>query len=374
MHITVTAPPEGRMAGPVAARVPMERIDDSRMLGLVEESTGEPLPVQVDSRGRLCWWQPALAPNQQRVYRQDTAGFLAGSRRVVVREHPEGGAEIYEDGKRVARFTQPPDADRPMLADVLSPSGHAVLASSAPSQQQHSLQPAGCFSGWPDVNGVDHWRTAADCGRQRLVRFSLCVSGPVFGRISAVIEWLDAAGTRQFTEQRVFTFYRGASDVRIIDLTHRIMCTDGDIHLGDVADGGWCAARLAGPLTPAGGGFVRNADEASGQPECHGASAMWCDATGQIDDRFVGLAIVDCPNNRNAPARWNVTENGLLSPNPFGSAAFNEHAAGAASVLRAGSVTMFRYRMLIHECSPTEQQLAGLCDCFYRSLDVQVTV
>jgi hypothetical protein len=193
--------------------------------------------------------------------------------------------------------------------------------------------------------------------------------------VSAVIEWLTPDGSRQFTEQRVFTFYRGAADVRIVDLTHRIMCTDGDVCIGDSVEGGWCVVRLAQPLAPVGGGFLRNAEGASGLAECHSAATLWCDATGQIEDRFVGLAIVDCPNNRHAPALWNVAKDGLLAPNPFASAAFDDNRTRtAAAVLRAGSVTMFRYRMLIHECSPTVPQLAGLCECFYRSLDVQVTM
>ncbi|HRX84967.1 MAG TPA: PmoA family protein [Phycisphaerae bacterium] len=382
MRISVQAPEDGRPAAPVAARIPLERLEDEHVIGLVDADSGRPVPVQVDSRGRFCWLQDAMQPGERREYRLQSRGFLADVPRVVVCERAEGDADILEGANRIAAYRSTTHAHRPFLSPITSPAGVGVTvdgvtvdgaASSAgidPCDHHHS-----CWNGWADVNGVDHWTDGARAGRQRHRRFTLSASGPVFGRLSALIDWLDTEGNPQFTEQRVYLVYAAIGGSRIIDITSRMIMAYGDVRFGDTSDGGLCAVRVAPALSRRGGGMLRNANGEQGEEDCRGSSATWCDCTGQIDDRFVGVTMFDCPSNLRYPTLWNVRDDGLMAANPFGVSSFcgeGEGDGGGARTFAWSEVAMFRYRLLIHDSAPSPEDLDRLADCFSRSLEIEI--
>lgn len=375
MRITLSGPAGGRCAAPVAARIPMQRIDDDRMMALVDEDTGRALPVQMDSRARLCWIEQDLIEGETRRYRVDSSGFLADVSRVVVREGDADVADILQEGQLVGCYQSLADAQRPFLCSVLSPAGHAVTvdaprgaAGACASAQHHS-----CWCGWKDVNGVDHWTDAPSSGRQRHRRFTLTSSGPVFGRVSALIDWLDPAGNLQFVEQRVFTIYTQIRGYRLIDVVSRFIMCAGPVTFGDTAEGGLCAVRVARELAPTGGGMLRNANREEGEEDCRGAAATWCDFTGQIDDRFVGVTMIDCPSNIKYPTLWNVSADGLLAANPFGLAGFlGDPKVASARTFESGSTEMFRYRLVVHDNSPTPEEIDRWSDSYSKSVEIVV--
>ncbi len=375
MRLTITGPEGGRPAAPVAARVPLERIDDERMMGLVDVDSGQAFPVQVDSRGRLCWHQEEMAEGEVRTYRLDPAGFLADVDRVVVRERRGNTADILQAGKLIARYNGSPDLPRPFISPILSPVGLEVTMDAGAGETLYGQSPHhhSCWAGWSDVSGVDHWTDGPNAGRQRHKRFTLSTSGPVFGRFSVLIAWLAPDGRQQFHEQRVFTIYAKRTGNRIIDIINRFVMSDGPVEFGDTCHGGMCALQVAPPLTPAGGGLLRNSSGGTGEAECWGAAARWCDVTGMIDGRAVGITVFDCPSNPRHPTLWNARDNGLLAANPFGLGSFlNQPEARRPKVLDADSVFMLRYRLVIHDSSPTPEQINCLCDSFSRPLDIVV--
>jgi len=383
MRITVLAPPEGRPPAPVAARIPMQRVDDERMMGLVDVDTGKPIPVQVDSRARLCWMQDALKPGEQRVYRLESAGFLADASRVVVCEQDDNSALVTQDGRLVAHYRSSETSHRPFLGSVHSPAGHEVTVDAGAKDgavRMHNLTEHhhSCWSGWGDVNGVDHWTDAPEAGRQRHRRFTLSSSGPVFGRVSALIDWVDSEGKPQFAEQRVYNIFAAANGYRLFDIISRFVMAYGPVTFGDTADGGLCAVRVASALSAAGGGMLRNANDDQGEEDCRGASAAWCDCTGQIDDRFVGVTMIDCASNLRYPTLWNVSADGLLAANPFGVASFMDQGAAqscggaGARSFEQNEVVMFRYRLIIHDNAPSPEELGRLAACFTQSLEIRV--
>ncbi len=375
MQITVTAPPTGRPAAPVAARIPMQRVDDEQLMGLVAVDTGKPIPVQVDSRGRLCWLEDALEPGESRRYKLRAPGFLADVPRVVICERGQE-AEIREGEQVIARYNGAVAAHRPFLSPVLSPAGHGVTVDVGEQAQAAAGECAhhhSCWNGWSDVNGVDHWTDADTAGRQCHRRFTLSSSGPVFGRVSALIDWLAPDGTPQLVEQRVFHVFAQMDGCRIVDITSRLVMAHGPVIFGDTADGGICAVRVVGALAPQGGGILRNANGDQGEEDCWGASAAWCDLTGQIDDRFVGITMIDCPSNVKYPTYWNVRNDGLMAANPFGVSSFMKEATGyGGRRFEKGEIVMFRYRLVVHDGSRSMEDIGRLCDCFSQALDIVV--
>jgi hypothetical protein len=58
------------------------------------------------------------------------------------------------------------------------------------------------------------------------------------------------------------------------------------------------------------------ASGAQGEKDCWGHRSPWCDYSGVIDGKTVGIAIFDDPSN--PPACWHVRNYGLMAANPFG--------------------------------------------------------
>lgn len=376
MHITVTGPVGGRAAAPIAARIPLHRIDDAGLMGLVDEDTGRLVPVQVDSRGRLCWLEGRLEAGEVRRYRLASEGFLAEVARVVVRELEGGTAEIVENGAPITGYCGLSDVLRPFLGPIRSPAGHVVTVDRSAGRvgpDNPAACPCSCWCGWGDVNGVDHWADGAGASRQRHHRFTLTVSGPVFGRVSALIDWLDPQGRRQLVEQRVFTVYSRSEGRRIIDVVSRLLMSDGPVTFGDTADGGTCAVCVAPALAPAGGGMLRNAGGEQGEEDCRGSAARWCDFTGQIGESFVGVSMFDFPGNPKYPTLWNVRDDGLMAANPFGLSGFlADPEISGARTFEAGTTVMFRYRLVVHDGALTPEEIDRMADCFAKSLEIGV--
>ncbi|HEY3245110.1 MAG TPA: PmoA family protein [Phycisphaerae bacterium] len=372
MRITIHAPEGGRPAAPVAIPLPLERLDRGRMIGLLNLDTSEAKPVQVDSRGDVCWWEDALADDEVRTYRLSGAGASADCQRVVVREFADS-AEIRQRDEPIATYRFGSELSRPYLDALATPRG-LVVTSAGPEGPvaEHLVEGnhRSCWVGWADVDGVDHWSDARAHGVQRHRRFGLCVSGPVFGRLGALIDWLDADGRLQFTEQRVFHFYSAPGPVRIIDVAVRFGAPltpllargegaiGGSTRFGDTPDGGMCAVRVARPLSVIGGGSVRNAHGETGQEGCWGSPANWCDYSGSVDGVPAGIALFDCPFNVRHPTHWLITESGIMAANPFGLAEFvHANDVQGGYVWHHNDVLMFRYRILVYDGRLTADQI-----------------
>ncbi len=352
MKIIVHGPEDGRPAAPVSIPIPHDRVDPARMIGLVNLETSEPKPLQVDSRGHFIWWEEPLEEDEIRTYRLHGAGALADSERVVINEFDDH-VTVTQSGERIATYRFGADLPRPYVEDLSTPRGVGLtrpVPAGAAAVDLPDPHHRGCWTGWADVNGVDHWHDGPGCGQQRHRRFGLCASGPVLGRIGAVIDWLDPGGRIQLTEQRLYTFYVSSGSIRIVDLVQRFGTNGASITFGDTPNGGLCALRVAPALSTAGGGRVSNSEGETGQAECWGSAARWCHYGGSLNGASVGAAVLDSPLNIRHPTHWLVTDSGLMAANPFGLAEFVHDAeAHGGRTWQHNDAVMFRYRLLLHD-------------------------
>ena len=139
-----------------------------------------------------------------------------------------------------------------------------------------------------------------------------------------------------------------------IDL-HASVCP---ITFGDTKEGSFgirindvINAEVAKKGKPAGKGKIQNADGKIGEKDCWGQKSAWCDYSGPIDGKEVGLAIFDDPKNP-YPACWHVRGYGLMAANPFGR---DKHAKfpgvkgnNELVRLKQGEHLHLRYGMLLH--------------------------
>lgn len=372
MKLTLFAPDGGRPAGPVASYLPLDRYDVARMLGLVNLETDCARPVQIDARGRLCWWEDAMADGETRHYHLADDHDLeeVTYHHVYLDTGPK--AHVYQNDRLLSTYHGSAELDRPFLYPLNAPDGSSATIDVAESSDDHPHHRS-CWTGWGDVNGVDHWSGAAGHGVQRHRRFATIISGPVFARIGAVIDWLDGSGNRQFVELRVFTFYGVRDGEAMIDAAIRFGLSEGDVRFGDTTKGGLLALRLAPSLSVDGGGEIVDAEGNLNEDGCWGNAADSCTCVGSLSGRPAGVTVMDHPSNSRHPTHWNARNYGLIAANPFGLAEFlhNTSLEGGRTWQRNDSL-MFRYRMILHSNKPATRDLKLQYSAFAKPVHVEL--
>jgi hypothetical protein len=111
-----------------------------------------------------------------------------------------------------------------------------------------------------------------------------------------------------------------------------------------------CSVRVAGTIKETAGGTMVNSNGQVGMKEAWGKKACWVDYSGKVDEKIVGLTIMDGPTNFRHPTTWHARDYGLLTANPFGLSYFTRDKKNNGSkTWKKGETVVWRYRLLLHE-------------------------
>jgi hypothetical protein len=199
-----------------------------------------------------------------------------------------------------------------------------------------------------DVNGTDNWSEEEGHGFTHHRNFYQLASGPVFGRFSSLSEWTDPAGAPLLTQNLTVTVWNMVS-VRIMDFEIRLSPVSGPVRFGDTKEGGMISVRVASSMDVPRGGKIENSYGGIQERETWGRSAHWCDYSGNVEGKHVGVAIMDHPDSFRHPTYWHVRNYGLFAANPFGLSDFTDGRREGSYTLEEGETMRFFYRLLLHE-------------------------
>jgi hypothetical protein len=167
-----------------------------------------------------------------------------------------------------------------------------------------------------NVAGVDFWAEGKGHGRIVCRQHGQPKTAGNHGSIVTLNEWQMTDGRKLLDETRTVHLYN-FGDTRLfvfdIDLHASVM----PITFGDTKEGSF-GVRINDRITEKSGhGKIENASGKTGMKNCWGQVSAWCDYSGVIDGKTVGLAILDDPKN-SFPACWHSRDYGLMAANPFG--------------------------------------------------------
>ncbi len=217
------------------------------------------------------------------------------------------------------------------------------------------------------VEGVDFWSENQGHGKIVCSKVDGVKTAKNHGQVTLHNEWQTAEGTRVLDETRVIHLYNfGETNLFIfeIDLS-AIVCP---ITFGDTKEGSF-GIRINDSITEKSGkGKLENADGKVTEKECWGQQSKWCDYSGPIKDRVVGLAILDDPRNK-YPACWHSRAYGLMAANPFGRAVSGFPAVKdlkEPARIAKGEHLHLRYGLLLHPGDAREGKVADYFDRFVK--------
>lgn len=333
---------------------------------LVDVARGVPVPFQVlpgaEESSVLHWIVDSAAAGQQKVYVLEATGpgpQVSG----VELTREDGQVRVDVGGEHLTNYLHGDPLPRACLYPLTGPFGDGVTRAypqeEAEGDSTDHVHHRSVWVAWGDVNGSDNWSEEEGHGRVVHREFEAVESGPVFGRIVARNDWMNAAGDRLMEDRTEYRFYNVPPSLRLIDLTVTFHAGEGDVRFGDTKEGGIISVRMATPLEGTKSGLIRNSYGGITEAETWGKRASWCDYSGTLEGHEVGIAVFDHPGNLRYPTWWHVRDYGLMTANPFGLSFFVDKSVDGSYVLEEGDDLTFRYRMLVHAGDAEEGAVAG---------------
>lgn len=325
-------------------------------VSFVDTRTGCAIPAQVMSRNKdiadICIIVDALPKGESREFEISCSSPTAN------------GVELLDDGKRVefriggklfTAYHYASDLPRPFLFPVIGPGGVNItrrfpMERDVPGETNDHKHHRSLWVAFGDLNGADGWSEEPGHAVTVHKAFLDKSSGPVFGRIKTLNYWLDSSGKKIMEEEREIIVYSVPDTARLIDLRVVFRATEGNVRFGDTKEGGIVSVRVATTMDGNKDGLITNSYGGVTEAETWGKRAHWCDYSGPVEGRIVGITIFDNPANFRYPTYWHVRDYGLMTANPFALSAYKKDPnLDGSYVLKAGEVFPFAYRIYIHE-------------------------
>ena len=221
------------------------------------------------------------------------------------------------------------------------------------------------------IKGIDFW--AEGHGKLVVTKVGEPRTGKGRASISTHNEWRMPDGTKILDEDRNLHFYDfGKARLIVFDIDlHASVCP---ITFGDTKEGAM-GVRVNDHIMAdkRGKGKIQNAQGKINESECWGQYSEWCDYSGPIDGKLVGVAILCDPKNPHQSA-WHTRGYGLHAANPFGRAGAKFPATKDRTDLvrlEKGEHIRFRYGVLVHEGDAATGNVAEYYQRFVNLRDEQ---
>lgn len=244
---------------------------------------------------------------------------------------------------------------RPYFAHVRAPGGVQVTRTHPPVEGKdptdHATYHPGIWMAFGDIAGSDYWRNKAAVVHEEFA--ATPTGGPAKGTFAVHNSYRaeDEAAKVICSEVCRYTFLVRLSGYLLIwDST---FSSDGSAFtFGDQEEMG-LGVRVATPITEKNGGLITNGNGLKTARKAWGESADWCDYSGAIGDKRVGITLMCDPANFR-PSWFHARDYGLLLANPFGRKAFRKGETSEI-VVKPGEKFRLRYGVLLH-ASPSDEK------------------
>ena len=354
-QIAVTEAGGIRGAAPVSVLLP--DAGSARSVRMVKSSGGLAVPCQLEATedGALLTWvaegieagacgrYEAVLSDAPAPRPEETVQLRTADERVDVRI----------DGELFTSYHFGAQWHRPYLHPLMGPYGDPVtrgfpMIEDVPGESRDHVWHRGLYSAYGDVNGVDNWTEGEGRGHTVHRRFEALASGPVYARAVALGDWTTPdRGRVLLGERREMRFYRLPVG-RLIDVDLALTAGEEDVLFGDTKEGGLISLRVAGSMEVGRGGRMENSLGGVNEGDLWGRRAAWCDYSGPVNGKTVGVAIFDHPQSFRHPTYWHARDYGLLTTNPFAVSTFEGGGPSGEYLLPAGESLLVRYRVYVH--------------------------
>jgi hypothetical protein len=272
-----------------------------------------------------------------------------------------GRVRITVAGKPMATYVySDPTITRPFFESLHAPGGVQVSRNNPPIEGKdpidHPTFHPGLWLAFGDLDGADSWRLKARVEHEAFVEEP---SGrPGEGTFAVRNRYLAADGKATICRETCrYSILVRPSGYLLISASE-FRSDDRHFAFGDQEEMGF-GVRVATPLIVKNGGRILNSHGLKDGKEVWGKPAAWCDFSGTIDGRHVGVTVMPDPYNFR-PSWFHARDYGLLVANPFGRKAMTKGEPSRVVVTR-GEPFQLGFAVLLHASDdPREPDLAAV--------------
>ncbi len=356
--LTVLAGEHDRAYSPVNVELPWS-YEQCASVKLVDAKTKEPLPAQVAKSANgiaLAFLIKNLKAGEKQVLTATASAAAPASPAVEVSDRAQDGrVDVKVGGKIFTSYHYASKWVRPFLYPMIGPFGAQVtrnwpIVGSVKGEHKDHHHHKSIWVAYGECDEVDNWSEEKGHGWQRHRDFLTLASGHVFGQIVAKNDWCADSGKKQFEEVRDMRFYALPGGQRLFEIGVTFTMTEKQVTFRDTKEGGLVSVRVASSMDVRNGGRIENGYGGTNEAETWGKKAPWCDYSGTVGGKHVGIAILDHDKNPRYPTEWHVRDYGLMTANCF---AWNhyrpEDGVKGDMTFKKGSVTHWKYRVYVHK-------------------------
>ncbi|MBC8871792.1 MAG: PmoA family protein [Planctomycetes bacterium] len=263
-----------------------------------------------------------------------------------------GSVIVTVDGQPIATYIYEDEKiPRPYFAHVKAPGGIQVTRNHPPvegvDRTDHDTMHPGIWMAFGDLDGADIWRNKARVIQEEFVKKS--TGGPGNGAFAVRRRYERADGTSICHEVcRLTLLVRPFGYLLQWDST---FSAGKEFYFGDQEEMG-LGMRVTTPISVQKGGRMIDAAGRRNEREIWGNTADWCDYSGTVDGRHIGMTLMCHPGNFR-PCWLHSRDYGFVAANPFGRRAFRKGKPSKVFV-KPGEQFRLRFGVLIH-ADPEDQ-------------------
>lgn len=261
---------------------------------------------------------------------------------------------ITHDSKPVAHFVfADTNILRPYFAYVHTPDGLQVTRNHPPiagvDPVDHPTMHPGIWLAFGNISGQDFWRNKATICHDKFIaspkttknQLTFATESTLIATNGNILGKLDSMFALNSTRDGYFISWKA-----------NFAPSTDDFTFGDQEEMGF-GIRVATPLSEKNGGSVKNSDSVSGAKNTWGKTAAWCDYSGVLSNRLVGITVLASPHNFR-PSWFHSRDYGLIVANPFGQKAFTKTGDPSSVPAKRGETFTLQFAAFIHS-SPTNE-------------------
>jgi hypothetical protein len=254
---------------------------------------------------------------------------------------------IRIDGRPFATYvTRDEKILRPYFTALYEPGGVQVTRNHPPvagkDPTDHDTMHPGIWLAFGDLSGSDFWRNK---GRVDFVRaLPAIVQKDGRAEFGDVVRYVAPDGRITANQTSRFGITTRPAGT-LLSIHAAFTPVDADLVFGDQEEMG-LGVRVATPISVKSGGRIVNSDGLVDEKGVWGKQARWCDYSGAVNGRRVGVCLMPHPDNFRA-SWFHARDYGLLVANPFGRQAFTKGEPSRV-VVKKGESLRLRFGVLVY--------------------------
>lgn len=240
---------------------------------------------------------------------------------------------------------------RPFYANLFTSDGIAVTRNHPPKQGEladHADMHPGIWLAFGDLSGHDFWRNKGRVKHEGFLAEPTVEEGRVLFAVRNEYSVAQKDGETKIASEICRHTWRLQDGNLLLTLDSEFAPAKASQSLvfGDQEEMG-LGVRMATPLrVKDAGGEIRTSNGQRNEKEAWGKQASWCDYSGTIGGRKVGVTLMPHPGNFRA-SWFHVRDYGLMVANPFGQNAFTRGEKSRVEV-KPGEKLRLRFGVWIH--------------------------